>query len=241
MSIADKIDSIGGCFSVGLVPTGAADPYALRRQAIGITQIMNANSLPLSLKGIIRHAMTPFAESATQNAADIESQIYDFFKRRMERMLLEEGFSKDIIAAVTTVGVDHVPNTWARVKALESLKSAADFEPLAIAFKRVVNIIKKADTAHLQPVDPALFQETSESALHAAYLSVRQKVADSLEREDFDQALREMATLRNPVDAFFDQVMVMAEDPKLRSNRLALLSDIAGLFGAVADFSLISA
>ncbi|MFH1984729.1 MAG: glycine--tRNA ligase subunit beta [Pseudomonadota bacterium] len=241
VSIADKIDSICGCFSVGLVPTGAADPYALRRQAIGITQIMNANKLSLSLRGMIRHALAPFAENATQDAAEAEAQIYDFFKRRMERMLAEEGFSKDVIAAVTTVGVDHVPNTWKRVKALESLKSAADFEPLAIAFKRVVNIIRKADTAALAPVDASLFQETSESVLHAALLAVSKKVADSLAREDFDRALHEMVALRSPVDAFFDQAMVMAEDPALRNNRLALLSDIAGLFGAVADFSMISA
>ena len=241
VSIADKLDSICGCFSIGLVPTGAADPYALRRQAIGITQIVLANKLPLSLQGMIRHALAPFADSATQPAADAEAQIIEFFQRRIERLLAEEGYSKDIISAVTAVGVDHIPNIWARVNALESMKSAADFEPLAVAFKRVVNIIKKADTSQLAAVDPQLFQDASESALHAAYLTMKQQVADSLAEEDFARALREMATLRSVVDAFFDEVMVMADDIALRNNRLSLLSDIAAVFGTVADFSQISA
>lgn len=241
VSIADKIDSICGCFSVGLVPTGAADPYALRRQAIGITQIMNANKLALPLSDIIDYGLTPFADNAVADLATIRNQIYDFFKRRMERMLAEEGYSKDVIAAVTAVGVDHVPNAWARVAALESLKSADDFEPLAVAFKRVVNIIKKADAAQLPAVDAARFQDDSEAALRKACLDVKQRVAGALEGEDFDTALREMATLRGPVDAFFDAVMVMDEDAALRNNRLALLSDIAALFDTVADFSMISA
>jgi glycyl-tRNA synthetase beta chain len=241
VSIADKIDSICGCFSIGLVPTGAADPYALRRQAIGIIQIALANNLSLSLGEMIRHGLAPFAESATQGVSETAAQITEFFQRRMERLLAEEGYSKDVIAAVTAVGVDHIPNTWARVKALESMKSAADFEPLAVAFKRVVNIIKKADTSQLPPVNSTLFQEASESALFDAHQAVAQSVADCLAKEDFDKALREMATLRGTVDAFFDEVMVMADDTALRSNRLALLSEIAGLFGTVADFSMIAA
>jgi len=154
-------------------------------------------------------------------------------------MLAEEGFSKEVIAAVLSVPADVIPDVWNRVKALESLKAKPDFEPLAIAFKRAVNIIRKAELTEDASVDPALFEDACESALFAALQGIRAKAKTELDSGDFSQALLTIATLREPVDAFFDGVMVMADDIKIRCNRLALLKQIADLFAEFADFSKI--
>lgn len=158
----------------------------------------------------------------------------------MAYLLAEDGYSKDAIAAVVDVSVDHVPDVWKRVRALETLKSEPDFEPLAVAFKRVVNIIKKAARFQAGDINENLFQHESESVLYEAFKVVKKKVADDLEKGLFDRALHDIASLRNPVDAFFEGVMVMAEDADLRQNRLNLLSHVSGLFEVFADFSKIS-
>jgi len=155
-------------------------------------------------------------------------------------MLAEDGYSKDTIAAVLNVSCDNIPQTWRRVGALEKLKAKPDFEPLAVAFKRVVNIIKKADDFLAADVDQKLFQHESEPVLLAAYEAVKKKVEDNLEKDLFDQALVEIASLRDAVDAFFEGVMVMTDDMAVRRNRLALLGRIATLFGGFADFSKLS-
>ena len=139
------------------------------------------------------------------------------------------------------VSIDHVPHVWERVSALEKLKAQPDFEPLAVAFKRVVNIIRKSDTGVIPAtVAENLFEHASESGLYAAFKQVKGNVAENLAKGNFPQALLDIASLKKDVDAFFDGVMVMAEDEKLRNNRLALLRQIADMFGMFADFSKIS-
>ncbi len=239
LSIADKIDSICGCFSVGLVPTGAADPYALRRQGIGIIQIMRARDFAFSLKALIRFGVEQFSDQVEADVSQVTEQIYVFLQRRLARILVDEGFSKDVVAAVTSVSVDHIPNVWKRVQALEKLKGAADFEPLAVAFKRVANIMKKSGQAAGDAVDQALFEDAAEKALYSAVQAVQQEIDTCLEGGNFDMALTKIASLRPLVDAFFDEVLVMADDEKVRSNRLALLGSIAALFGRFADFTKI--
>ncbi|MGD8520147.1 MAG: glycine--tRNA ligase subunit beta [Desulfobacterales bacterium] len=237
VSIADKIDSICGCFSVGLKPTGASDPYALRRQGIGIIQIMLDKGFTLSLLRLIEESLTLFRPNHIQEVRD---QIYTFLQNRMTNLLIEDGFSKDTIAAALGVSCDNIPETWNRVAALEKLKAQPDFEPLAVAFKRVVNIMKKTDEAEPGDIDQNLFQHVSESALLGAYESVKKRVEDDLEKGSFDQALVNIASLRDPVDAFFEGVLVMAEDAKVRHNRISLLAHIAEMFGKFADFSKLS-
>ena len=160
----------------------------------------------------------------------------------MAHILEEDGYSKDVIASVTDISIDHIPHVWKRVAALEQLKAEPDFEPLAVAFKRVVNIIKKSEEAAAgpRPVAESLFEHPSESGLHAAFRQVNDRVGSLLDEGRFDAALREIASLKDPVDAFFDGVMVMAEDAGLRNNRLALLQQIAEMFGRFADFSKIT-
>lgn len=240
LSIADKIDSICGFFSVGLVPTGAADPYALRRQGIGIIQIMLDQNFSFSLRKLIEKSLKLFGVKKAKQIQEIADQILTFLQNRMTYQLAEEGFSKDVIAAVADVSVDNVPDVWNRARALQDLKTAPDFEPLAVAFKRVVNIIKKSKVRVTKDVNKTLFEDKSEAALYAAYQKVNKKVAGHLDKGRLNQALHEIATLRDPVDAFFDGVMVMAKDKKVRNNRLALLGQISNLFGLFADFSKIS-
>ncbi|MEJ2656310.1 MAG: glycine--tRNA ligase subunit beta [Desulfobacterales bacterium] len=240
LSIADKIDSICGFFSVGLVPTGASDPYALRRQGIGIIQIMNDRGFSFSLRKLIEKSLGIYGIKGAKKIKDMADPIYNFIQNRMTYQLVEEGFSKDVIAAVADADADHVPNVFNRVRALQDLKTAADFEPLAVAFKRAVNIIKKADLPARKKVDEKLFEHESEKALYSAYKDLEGKVADLISKGRFDQALREIARLRDPVDAFFDDVMVMSKDKKIRNNRLSLLWMISELFGLFADFSKIS-
>ena len=240
LGIADKIDSICGFFSVGLVPTGASDPYALRRQGIGIIQIMNDRGFSFSLRKLIEKSLEIYGIKGAKKIKEIADPIYTFIQNRMTYQLVEEGFSKDVIAAVADTDADNVSNVWNRVRAIQDLKGAADFEPLAVAFKRVVNIIKKADLPARKKVDEKLFEHNSEKTLYSAYKDLKGKVSDHLDRGRFDQAFREIAKLRDPVDAFFDGVMVMSKEKKIRNNRLSLLGLISDLFGLFADFSKIS-
>jgi glycyl-tRNA synthetase beta chain len=244
VSIADKMDSICGCFSVGLIPTGASDPYALRRQGIGIVQIMNDKGLSFPLRDLIRRSLEQFGGNSASDISELIEKVYTFLQNRISHLLAEEGFSRDVIGAIVSVSVDDVPNVRNRVAALESLKARPDFEPLAVGFKRVVNIIKKSgqqeEGAGPGTIEPKLFEHESEGALFEEFKAVDQKVSDAMEEESFDRALVEIASLRDAVDRFFDGVMVMAEDTEIRRNRLALLGQIAALFGKFADFSKLS-
>jgi glycyl-tRNA synthetase beta chain len=240
LGIADKIDSICGFFSVGLIPTGASDPYALRRQGIGLIQIMLDKNFSFSLTGMIEKSLKLYGVKEVRKIREIAGLVNTFIQNRMTHLLAEEGFSKDVIQAVVSVSVDNVPDVWNRARALQNLKTEPDFEPLAVAFKRVVNIIKKVKVFKAQPVKKTLFEHDSEFALYSAYQAVKDNVSVNLEKGDPGQALHEIATLRGPVDAFFDGVLIMAKDTKIRSNRLSLLKHIADLFETIADFSKIS-
>jgi glycyl-tRNA synthetase beta chain len=158
----------------------------------------------------------------------------------MINLLADSGYSKDVVVAVTAVSVDRAPDVWNRVQALEKLKAEPDFEPLAVAFKRVVNIIKKAETADSRALDETLFEAPCEGHLYSEFQRIGQQVTECLEDGRFDEALRQIATLRPAVDALFDGVMVMAENEAIRANRLALLGKISNLFATFADFSKLS-
>ena len=244
LSIADKIDSICGCFSVGLIPTGASDPYALRRQGIGMIQIINDKGFLFSILSIIEKSLNLFSAKGIKVKSDVAQKVYTFLKNRMAHLLAENGYSKDVIASVISVSADNVPDVYNRTVALERLKAEEDFEVLAITFTRVVNIIKKSGNIKTAErageVNEKLFEHESEFALLSAYKKVEKSISDKMSQGFFDQALLDIASLRDAVDAFFEGVMVMAENKKIQSNRLALLGCIAGLFGKFADFSKIS-
>ena len=239
LAIADKIDSICGCFITGLIPTGASDPYALRRQGIGIVQIMLDKNFSFQLSRLIEKSVTLLGERNADEIKKISDSVYLFLQNRIANLLSEQGFSKDVIAAIVSVSVDHVPDIWNRARALEKLKAKPDFEPLAIAFKRVVNIIKQAAPVHVVDIDESLFQHECEAVLFADYKKIKEKVLNDLDKGLFEQALFDIASLRDSVDAFFDGALVMAEDASIRNNRLSLLKQIEKLFRLFADFSKI--
>ncbi len=239
LAIADKIDSICGCFVTGLIPTGASDPYALRRQGIGIVQIMLDKNFSFQLSSLIEKSVTLLSERNADEIKKISDSVYLFLQNRIANLLSEQGFSKDVIAAIVSVSVDHVPDIWNRARALEKLKAEPDFEPLTIAFKRVVNIIKKAGHFETNKVDESLFEHECEAVLFADYKKIKEKVLDDLDKGLFEQALFDIASLRDSVDAFFDGALVMAEDSSIRNNRLSLLTQIEELFRLFADFSKI--
>ncbi len=238
LAIADKLDTLCGCFSVDLIPTGGADPYALRRQSIGIIQIMIEENFVVSPLSMIEKGLDPFVADAHQKQ-EVAFKIKEFLQNRMVNILTDMGYSKEAVNSALWASFDNIPDVVSRVKALETFRKAPDFEPLSITFKRVENIIRKADVSNDISVDEALFQDTSESDLNKAVIEVRQKVETLIKAGNYETALSSIATLRTGVDAFFEGVMVMAEDERVRKNRLALLSSVSGLFRNIADFSMI--
>ena len=236
VSIADKMDTICGCFGVGLIPTGAADPYALRRATIGIIAIILDKGYRLSLRGLIDDSLKLLAAKLTRPEEQVAGEVLEFFRARFVN-LLGSSFPSDAVEAAIAAGFDDLVDVKARVAALAEFKNHPDFEPLTTAFKRVGNIVKEGVDA---PVDPSLFQDVAENTLYEAIQSVKCTAAGMVSSGAWLDALTEIATLRGPVDLFFDKVMVMSEDQRVRSNRLALLTTIARLLSEIADFSRIA-
>jgi glycyl-tRNA synthetase beta chain len=240
LAVADKLDTICGCFRAGLIPSGAADPYALRRQGIGLIQIMRSREWRFPLGGAVVRSLELYG-GAADTPADTAARVQGFLEGRMASTLVEEGFAKDTVAAVLGVASDSIPAVWSRARALEALRKKPDFEPIAVSFKRVVNILRRAEGFTPAAVAEGLFSHPSEGALLRAFREVESLVQADLGQGRYDDALARVATLRAPVDALFDDVMVMADDPAVRRNRLSLLALIAALFDAFADFSKLAA
>ncbi|MBT5547486.1 MAG: glycine--tRNA ligase subunit beta, partial [Desulfobacula sp.] len=238
LAIADKLDTICGCFSLGLIPTGGADPYALRRQGIGIIQIMLKENMEASLAAIINKGLEAYNEGE-DTKQETAVKIKAFLKNRMVNILTDKGYSKEAVNSALWASFDNVPDVVLRVKALDSLSKEPDFEPLSITFKRVDNILKKAKDSKGVALDESLFEDLSEKGLFTAVNEVSLLVEDLIGKGDYDSALSHIAGLRPAVDTFFDDVMVMAKDTKLRQNRIALLSSVSALFKNIADFSMI--
>ena len=238
LAIADKLDTICGCFSIGLIPSGGADPYALRRQGIGILLIMMEENMEVSLTAMIDKGLAAYIDMEGNRQA-IALKIKEFLQNRMVNILTDRGFSKEAVNSALWASFDNIPDVVLRVKAMDSLRKEPDFEPLSITFKRVENILKKAKDSQGAAVDETLFEDPSEKGLFTAVYEVRLLVDDLIKKGDYDTALSHIAGLRPIVDTFFDDVMVMAEDIKLRQNRIALLSSVSALFKNIADFSMI--
>jgi glycyl-tRNA synthetase beta chain len=236
VGIADKMDSIVGFFGAGLVPTGTADPYALRRQALGIINIILSRRYALPLDYLFEESFSFFENTFKKSSAEIKKEVLQFFAGRLENLFISQGYQYDTVDAVLAADFNDLVAFEEKVRALHAFRQNPDFEPISIAFKRVDNILKGFNNPNL---DVKLFTTEAEKNLFASFAQTRDKVAAEINKSDFFKALTELAILRPSVDAFFDSVMVMDKDQKIQFNRLSLLAEISAMFHKIADFSKI--
>ena len=233
LSIADKIDSIVGCFSVGLIPTGSQDPYALRRQAIGLVRIVDEGELPLSLGELVRKAGAGY--DVTGGALDeLVESVLSFMRLRARTLFIDAGHAYDLVDAVLESSFDSLVGVRPRLTALTHFRAEDDFEGLVIGARRAMNILKGQAPGKF---DAGTLVEPASQALNEMRKTAAAGVDAAMARGDFDSAVRELLRLRKPIDSFFDDVMVMVDDPKLKDARLGLLGEVKRLFMRVADFS----
>lgn len=237
LSIADKMDSIAGCFSAGLIPTGSQDPYALRRQATGVIRIILERGLALSTGDLVESAVAGYGLDEIE-ARDCAENVRSFLKQRARTVFIDRGHAYDVVDAVLEALFDDLVGAVGRLGALSHFRTTDDFAGLVIGAKRVTNILKGIPVEELpRPVPHECLTEREESALLAACRTTSDAVEAALDVGDFDGAVRELLLLRGPIDALFDNVMVMVEDDRLRSARLSLLWEVRKLFLRIADFS----
>ena len=238
VSIADKMDTIVGCFGVNLVPTGTADPFGLRRQALGIIRIILEKKYPISLRGLIGESEKQLKEKMERPVEEVKEEVLDFFRVRYHNFLLDKEYPFDVTDAVLSISFDELLDVQGRIDALRKAKEWKDFESIVIAFKRAMNILKGSPPK--REINPSLFAESAEQSLYQSFLKAKEKIGLHLNKSDYPSALLEMIQMKKPIDGFFDGVMVMVEDEAVRNNRLALLDEIGKLFLRIADFSKLS-
>ncbi|MGN7357763.1 glycine--tRNA ligase subunit beta [Paenibacillus sp. SAF-054] len=236
VSIADKIDTIVGCFSIGIIPTGSQDPYALRRQSQGIVQMLLSKQMPLTLSQVFNIAIDVHAQlrEMKRQGSEIRKDLEEFFGLRVKK-LLSENLRYDVVDAVIAAGFDDVMSVVSRGDALmKAVNSGEEFKTTVESFNRVSNLAAKASKA---AVSESLLQEEAEKELHAAWLEVQKPYVTALEDKDGTKALELLAQMKASITNFFDSVMVMAEDEKVRNNRLGLLAQIDQGLKQFADFN----
>lgn len=238
VALADKLETLVGIWGIGLSPTGEKDPFALRRHALGILRMLVETPLPLSIDALLELTQQAFAGIAAVKPA--QAAIADFLYDRLRGYLKDKGYTTHEVEAVVSLRPQRLDDILARLEAVRTFAALPQAEALAAANKRIINILRK-NTEPVGTVQPALLQEAAESALHKAVESVRPQVDAAFANGDFATALRDLAQLREAVDQFFNDVMVMAEDPQLRANRLALLASLHVLANRVADISKLAA
>lgn len=238
LAIADKLDTVSGIFAIGQKPTGDKDPFALRRAALGVLRIIIESALELDLRELVA---TASALHAGKQSAALEAEVFAFFMERLRAYYLEAGIRADVFEAVLAKSPAQPLDFDQRVQAVNGFLALPEAAALAAANKRIGNILRQARLDIDAPGEPdaALFTEAAERELHAAITRLAREVKPQLAQRDYAAALKRLASLRAPVDAFFDKVMVMVEDAKIRSNRLALLASLGRLFLHTADLSQI--
>ena len=257
-ALADKADTLVACFALGKRPTGSSDPFGLRRAAIGILRILDSGVVACSLEALVEAALvgrslSPGLDegdalleglfgaaitSGKRTAAEVRADLLDYLRTRLKGMWTAAGHGTDLAEAVLLAGFDDVADGRARLEALTELRGASEFGDLMVSFKRMGNIVRKAgDGAGAGGIDDGLLEAGAERGLYDAFVAARDGVRSAT---DHGTALSAMASLRQPLSSFFDDVMVMADDADVRRNRLALLTSISGTFARIADFSAIS-
>lgn len=239
VALADRIDTLTGIFGIGQPPSGSRDPFALRRAALGVLRICVEKKLDLDLRPLIGVAAAAF--TGLKNAATVVDEVCDYAIERFRAWVADEGISTESFLAVQARGITHPLDFYRRVQAVHAFASLGEASALAAANKRVANILSKQGSGlSLDDIDTALLAEPAEQALADAITAARSSVQPLLDQGDYEAALKALASLREPVDTFFDQVMVNADDEALRRNRFALLNALRALFLDVADISALA-
>ena len=240
-ALADKLETLVGIWAIGLQPTGEKDPFALRRHALGVMRMLVEKRLPLSISELLAAAAGVFEGQAAFK--DPRAEVTVFMLDRLRGMLRERGFSPNEVEAVLAQNPDRVDDVVQRLEAVQAFAALPESVSLAAANKRITNILKKNEDAMPQDasVKQELLVEPAESALAAKMSALEGEVTGAFEKSDFTGALKTLALMKDEVDAFFNDVMVMAEDVNLRNNRLALLSQLHGMMNRVADISKLAA
>ena len=236
VALADKFDTLTGIFGIGQAPKGSADPFALRRAALGALRIIVEKNLPLDLEDLVKKSAALFGDKLTNK--NVVANVVDFMLGRFRAWYQDEGIAVDVIQAVLARRPTRPADFDARVRAVSHFRTLDSAEALAAANKRVSNILAKADAA-IGEINLTACVEPAEKALAEAVLVLRTEVQPLIAQSDYTAVLDKLANLRAPVDSFFDNVMVNAEDPALRQNRLAILNTLQGLFLQVADISVL--
>lgn len=233
VGISDKLDNIVGTFSRGLIPTGSQDPYALRRQAIGIVNILIDSGYNVSLVRLLQSAIYLLNVKEVKQEK-LRASLQEFFQLRLRNILVEQGVRYDIIDAVFAEGADDLYAAYLRAQALTECIENSSFARSLTAYTRVLNLAKKAGE---ETIDTALFQDAAEQKLYDAYQVACLAADKAVVIQDYEDALSSLYMLQAPIDAFFAAVMVMVDDVSIKNNRLALLKGIAGLMSGIADMN----
>ena len=234
VALADKLDALVGIFGIGLAPSGDKDPYALRRAALGVLRILMEKALPLDLMRLLELARAGFEPEQLADSASLD--VFQFMLDRLRFVLREQGHSADEVEAVLASAPRRIDQVGPRIEAVRAFRSLPEAEALAAAHKRIRNILRKsAGEAMTGRVETALLQAGAEADLYAALREVEPRLESALANLDYGGALAILAGLRGAVDRFFDEVMVRVDEPLLRANRLALLSQLAAAMNSVAD------
>jgi glycyl-tRNA synthetase beta chain len=239
VALADKLETLVGIWGIGLQPTGEKDPFALRRHALGVLRILLEKRLAIDLFDLLRTAYKQFADMP--QVVDSTDALYAFFMDRLRGVLRERGFNAIEIDAVLSLNPTRLDDIVARLDAVREFAALPEAASLAAANKRISNILKKSAEGVPASVQPALLQEAAEKALYAQLEQVAPRVQQQLAERNYTEALSALSALRDAVDTFFNDVMVNAEDPALRNNRLALLGALHQQMNCVADISKLAA
>ena len=237
VAIADKLDTLVGIFGIGMLPTGSKDPYALRRAALGVLRILIEKQLDLDLTGAVEFAVKQFGTKV--KAVGLAEQVLEFIFDRLRARYEDEGIDVATYLSVRALQPGSALDFDQRVQAVQAFRKLPEAEALAAVNKRVSNLLSKAEGAIAEQVEPKYFDNANEFSLYSAIQQADQAVQPMAAARQYSESLARLAALRDPVDAFFEAVMVNAEDAKVRANRYALLSRLRGLFLGVADISLL--
>ncbi len=237
IALADRIDTLVGIFGINRAPTGDKDPFGLRRAAIGVIRLLIENQLPLNLRKLLEAALQNYA--VTLPNEHTVTQCMEFILERLRAWYLDQGIAHDTFAAVLATQPSTLTDFAKRILAVKSFRQLPEAQSLAQANKRVSQILKKQGALKQNTVELSYLQEAAEQTLHTALMNLQNTVKAHCQEQNYQAALTELATLKQPIDDFFDNVMVMADDEKLKQNRLALLQELRSLFTQVADISVL--